>query len=107
MYQIGIIRIIAILAGILVAFSTRYLMGFSLYVSLPLGAIGYLAARYVGWAINERRNLKREMDKARGLKDLPVPTNALEVIWRHMRSVVKALSPPEKAGKDSSPETPQ
>ena len=28
-----------------------------------LGRYGYLVTRYVGWAINERRRLHREMDR--------------------------------------------
>jgi hypothetical protein len=39
---------------------------------------------------------------ARGLKQLPVPTYALEVLWRHMHWMFTHLSPPERAALKSS-----
>jgi len=56
-------RIVAILVGIGIIFALEYWLSADWYVSIPLGIIGYLVARYIGWAINERRRLKRERDQ--------------------------------------------
>jgi hypothetical protein len=49
------IRIIAIAIGALIAAELQYGLGMQWYVSVPLGVLGYLAARSIGWAITERR----------------------------------------------------
>jgi len=64
----GIIVAIAVAAGLEFGLRARW------YVSLPLGIFGYLATRYVGWAIKEHRRPHRKMaeliDNARGGKPL-------------------------------------
>jgi hypothetical protein len=57
------IRIVAIVIAIAISFSLNVWFSAPWYVSLPSGFIGYLVTRYVGWAINERRRLHREMDR--------------------------------------------
>ena len=57
------IRIVAILVGIAIAFTLGYWLDVRWYVSIPSAAIGYLVARYIGWAINERRFLNRARDQ--------------------------------------------
>jgi Flp pilus assembly protein TadB len=57
------IRIIAILVAIAIAFTLEYWLGTPWYVAFPLGVMGYLLTRYVGWVITERRRLERETDK--------------------------------------------
>jgi hypothetical protein len=49
------IRIVAIAIGALIAAELQYGLGMQWYASVPLGVLGYLAARYIGWAITERR----------------------------------------------------
>jgi hypothetical protein len=56
-------RIVAILAGIAITFTLEYWLSADWYISIPLGIIGYLVTRYIGWAINERRRLSRERDQ--------------------------------------------
>jgi hypothetical protein len=56
------IRIIAILAGIAVTATIQYGLAASSYIAFPLGILTYVLARYIGWAIGERRRFKREMD---------------------------------------------
>ena len=56
-------RIVAILVGIAIAFTLGYWLNVHWYVSIPSAVIGYLVARYIGWAINERRRLNRERDQ--------------------------------------------
>jgi len=62
------IRIVAILVGIAIAFTLGYWLDVRWYVSIPSAVIGYLIARYIGWAINERRRLNRA--RAQFLKKL-------------------------------------
>ena len=57
------IRIVAILVGIAIAFTLGYWLNVRRYVSIPSAVIGYLVARYIGWAFNERRRLNRERDQ--------------------------------------------
>ena len=57
------IRIVAVLVGIGIVFTLEYWLDAHWYISLPLGAAGYLITRYIGWAISERRHLNREMDQ--------------------------------------------
>jgi hypothetical protein len=49
------IRIVAIAIGALIAAELQYGLGMQWYVSVPLGILGYLVARYIGWAITKRR----------------------------------------------------
>jgi hypothetical protein len=37
---------------------------FHWYFSLPLGSLGYGCARYIGYFIRERRNIRRIMEEA-------------------------------------------
>ena len=53
------IRIVAILVGIVIAFTLGYWLDVRWYVSIPSAVIGYLVARYIGWAINESRRFIR------------------------------------------------
>jgi hypothetical protein len=55
-------RGIAILAGIAVAAIIQQGLGAPWYVAFVLGVVAYLLARYVGWAVTERRRFKRERD---------------------------------------------
>jgi hypothetical protein len=55
-------RGIAIVAGIMVAAIIEQGLAAPWYIAFPLGVLAYLLARYIGWAIMERRRLKREMD---------------------------------------------
>jgi Flp pilus assembly protein TadB len=55
------IRLIAILVGGAIVFSLEYWVGLHRYISLPLGAIGYLVTRYVGWLMSEGRRANRLM----------------------------------------------
>jgi len=57
------IRIVAILVGIAIAFTLGYWLNVRWYVSIPSAVIGYLVARYIGWAINERLRRNRERDQ--------------------------------------------
>jgi hypothetical protein len=56
-------RIVAILVGIAIAFALEFWLDASWFISLPSGAIGYFATRYVSWTINERRRLKRKIER--------------------------------------------
>ena len=47
-------RIVAILVGFAITFALQNWPETHWYVSIPAGVIGYLAARYIGWAINQR-----------------------------------------------------
>lgn len=55
-----IIRIIAILVAIEVMLAFEIWVGAPWYISLAMGALGYLVTIYVSWAINEGRRLKKE-----------------------------------------------
>ena len=57
------IRIIAVLAGIAVTAILQYGFATPWYIDLPVGILTYVLARYIGWAIGERRRFKREMDR--------------------------------------------
>ena len=57
------IRIVAILVGIAIGFTLGYWLNVRWYVSIPSAVTGYLVARYIGWAINERLRLNRERDQ--------------------------------------------
>jgi hypothetical protein len=57
------IRIIAILVAIAVMAGIQYGLAAPWYVVFPLGLLTYLLARYVGWAIKERRRFKQEMSR--------------------------------------------
>jgi 4-amino-4-deoxy-L-arabinose transferase-like glycosyltransferase len=57
------IRIAAIIAGMTVTLLLEYWLGARWYISLPSGAFAYLIARYIGWAVAERRRFKLEMDQ--------------------------------------------
>jgi Flp pilus assembly protein TadB len=57
------IRIIAVLAAIAVMAILEYGLATPWYIALPVGILTYLLARYVGWAIGERRRFKRELDE--------------------------------------------
>jgi hypothetical protein len=59
-------RTIASLVAISIFFSVEYWLGANWYISLPLGIVGYLLIRYVGWALNERRRFKQEFDQVLG-----------------------------------------
>ena len=52
--------LIAILVGIV--FPLEYWFDVPWYISLPSSVNGYLLVRYIGLGINERRQLKREMN---------------------------------------------
>jgi hypothetical protein len=54
-------RIIGVLIGIAIMFGLEWGLDANWYVSLPLGAIGYFTARYIGYFITERKRFKREM----------------------------------------------
>jgi hypothetical protein len=56
-------RIIGILIGIAIMFGFERGLDLSWYVAFPVGLVGYLITRYAGWALTERRRLKREMDE--------------------------------------------
>ena len=53
-------RIVAVLIGVAISLILTNALGVNLYVALALGLLGYLIARYAGWAIKERRGLERE-----------------------------------------------
>jgi hypothetical protein len=57
-------RIVAILVGVGITFTLQNWLETRWYVSIPSGAIGYLLARCIGWAINEltRRNRAKQRD---------------------------------------------
>jgi hypothetical protein len=55
------LTLIAILVGIV--FPLEYWLDVRWYISLSLSVIGYLLMRYTGLGINERRRLKREMER--------------------------------------------
>jgi hypothetical protein len=44
-------------------FPLEYWLDVRWYISLSLSVIGYLLMRYIGLGINERRRLKREMER--------------------------------------------
>jgi hypothetical protein len=52
------IRIIAVLAAIAVMAILEYGLATPWYIALPVGILTYLLARYVGWAIGERRRIQ-------------------------------------------------
>jgi hypothetical protein len=49
------IRIVAIVVGAGIVFPLQHWLGAPWYVAVPLGIVGYLLARYAGWALTERR----------------------------------------------------
>jgi len=53
-------KIVAILVGIAIMFPLEYWLDAPLYIYVPLGAVGFLATRYIGWSIYERRHFDRE-----------------------------------------------
>jgi hypothetical protein len=48
------VRIVAILVGVAIMFILQNGPGSRWYVSVPGGVIGYVVARLIRWAINER-----------------------------------------------------
>ena len=68
------LRIIAIIVAIAIAAVLEFGLHARWYMSLPLGIFSYLATRYVGVAIKERRRPRRKMaeliDNVRGGKPL-------------------------------------
>jgi hypothetical protein len=65
------IRLLSILVGAVTVFAFEYGLGARWYVSLLLGLLAYLAARYVGWAVNERRRFKQDFEKVVATKRPP------------------------------------
>ena len=53
------VRIVAILVGVAITFTLQNGLDRRWYVSVPMGFIGYFAARLIGWAINQRRRDSR------------------------------------------------
>lgn len=53
------VRIVAILVGVAITFTIQSGLGARWYVSVPAGVIGYVIARLIGWAINERMRHNR------------------------------------------------
>jgi hypothetical protein len=53
------VRIVAILVGVAITFTLQNGVDTRWYVSVPMGFIGYFAARLIGWAINQRRRDSR------------------------------------------------
>ena len=57
-------RIAAILVGLAITFPLEYWLSVPRYFSLPLGLLGYLCVRYIGYFVRERRYIKNMMDEA-------------------------------------------
>lgn len=53
------VRIVAILFGVAIIFILQNWLDMRWYVSISSGVIGYLVARCIGWAIDERRRHHR------------------------------------------------
>jgi hypothetical protein len=58
------VRMLAILVGVAITFTIRGGLDARWYVSIPAGVFGYVIARLIGWAINERirRNQAKQRD---------------------------------------------
>jgi hypothetical protein len=61
--NVNAIRIVAILVAVGIMFPFERWLVAPWYVAVLLGILGYLLARHVGWAIVERRRLRRETDE--------------------------------------------
>ena len=57
-------KIFAILVGGAITFTLQSWLDERWYVSLASGIVGYIVARFIGWAINERmrRNRAKQRD---------------------------------------------
>jgi hypothetical protein len=53
------VRIVAILVGVAITFTIQNGLNARWYISVPGGIVGYVIARMIGWAINERMRRKR------------------------------------------------
>jgi hypothetical protein len=67
------VRVVAILVGVAAMAAAEYGLAAPWYVTLPLGVLTYLLARYVGRAIVERRRFKREWAEMIGSMKEPPP----------------------------------
>jgi hypothetical protein len=52
-------RIVAILVGVGITFTLQGGLDARWYVSVPAGVVGYVVARFIGWAINRRTRYNR------------------------------------------------
>jgi hypothetical protein len=57
-------RMAAGLVGIAIIFPLEYWWTVPWYFSLPLGAVGYLCVRYLGYFVRERRYIAAAMGEA-------------------------------------------
>lgn len=57
-------KIAAILVGVAITFALQNWLDARWYVSVCFGVVGYVVARFIGWAINERirRNRAKQRD---------------------------------------------
>jgi hypothetical protein len=58
-------RITGVLVGIAVMTATERGLGFEWYWAFLIGVLAYLAVRYAGYFVRERRYIKNMMDAAR------------------------------------------
>jgi hypothetical protein len=58
------VRLLAILVGVAITFTIQNELDARWYVSVTAGIVGYVIARFIGWAINERmhRNRAKQRD---------------------------------------------
>jgi|HubBroStandDraft_6_1064221.scaffolds.fasta_scaffold178653_2 hypothetical protein len=55
--------IVAILVGVATTFTMQNWLNRHWYISVSLGVVGYLVARFLGWAINKRQRHNREKQR--------------------------------------------
>jgi hypothetical protein len=56
-------RIVAILIGVAITFLLQNRLDARWYVSIAFGVVGYLVARFLGWAINERLRFNKSKQR--------------------------------------------
>ena len=53
------VRIVAILVGVAITFTIQNGLHARWYVSVVAGVVGYVVARFIGWAVDERMRHNR------------------------------------------------
>jgi hypothetical protein len=53
------VRIVAVLVGVAITFALQNGLNARWYVSVPVGVVGYVVARFIGWAIDGRMRHNR------------------------------------------------
>jgi hypothetical protein len=73
------IRVISILTAIAIAAVVRFEFGTDWYIWFPLGVVGYLLVRYIGWAVlecmgmyTETRPMSQDFQRLAELRDYSI-----------------------------------